>query len=290
MKQVGFIPNLDKDNGLVCTKELITLCQQLGAKPLVSRHIAKHLDNADDFISDNIYEESDFLVTLGGDGTMLSTAHHAAPHKTPILGINLGHLGYMTDADAEHGAKSLERAILGPVFLEQRMMIESMISVNDKIINRSKGLALNDIVIFRGCNTKMIVLDLWVDDKYFSRYRADGVIICTATGSTAYSMSAGGPVLTPDARLMCITPICPHSLHARPIIVTSKNVVKVSAINEEAVISADGDNVGLLYPEETLYIKASPLSTTIIRTSEINFYERFQTKMGRPEHLDREVP
>jgi len=205
LKKVGIISNFDKDAGLKVTKTIADFLEQKGADLLMLENMAKPLNMGRYAVSEKeLYNESDFLVVLGGDGTILGAGRKAAIYDTPLLGINLGTLGYLTDVEKSGAKTSLEKVLKGDYKIEKRMILEGFISSKGK----SGILALNDVCIFRGSFSKIVKLNLFINNEYLYTYRADGVIISTPTGSTAYNLSAGGPILKPDVQMVVITPIC----------------------------------------------------------------------------------
>ena len=168
-------------------------------------------------LEEELYRDSDFLISLGGDGTLLGVGRKSAPYGTPILGINLGTLGFLTAEEKNHAEYAIDKVLAGDYKMEKRMMLQATIATD---MERIEGiLALNDICITRGLLYKILEFNIYVNEEYVDTLRADGVIICTPTGSTAYNLSAGGPVLKADAQIIAITPISAHTLTSRSIVV-----------------------------------------------------------------------
>ncbi len=227
-----------------------------------------------------VYAEADILIVLGGDGTILEAARRAAQHATPILGINLGRLGYM--AELESGELDLlDRLFTGEYELEHRSMLRVELFSGDEL--RSFCYALNDAVISNGSVSRMIDLELSEGGAPVTTYRADGLIIATPTGSTAYSMSAGGAIVDPGVPCFCVTPICPHSFAARPMIFSDSSVLQIKNIcarEKMLYLTVDGRMNFELYRNQTVRVTKSDLRTSLIRLKACGFYRRLRQKMS----------
>ena len=229
---------------------------------------------------ETVYEEADILIVLGGDGTILEVARRAAQRGTPILGINLGRLGYM--AELETGdLDQLSRIVSGNYALEQRSMLRVELYANGEL--RSFCYALNDAVISNGSVSRMIELELSEGGVPVTTYRADGLIVATPTGSTAYSMSAGGALVDPRVPCFCVTPICPHSFIARPMIFPDTSVLEVRNIcarEKMLYLTVDGRMNFELYRNQVVRITKSNLQTNLIRLKQCGFYRKLRQKMN----------
>ena len=227
-----------------------------------------------------VYAEANILVVLGGDGTILEVARRAAQRGTPILGINLGRLGYM--AELELGElDQLSRLFTGDYEIEGRSMLRVELLNGGEL--KSFCYALNDAVISNGSVSRMIDLELSEGGVPVTTYRADGLIIATPTGSTAYSMSAGGAIVDPRVSCFCATPICPHSFIARPIIFSDESVLEVRNIcarEKMLYLTVDGRMNFELYRNQTVRITKSNLQTHLIRLKTCGFYRKLRQKMS----------
>ena len=273
MKKVGFITNINRDTDRSVTRTLTAFVQSLGCEAIE--------------FADSITTYVDFIVVLGGDGTMLRAARYAAPQAIPLLGINLGNVGYLTDADRAHAKESITKVLAGDFKIEQRMMLEAHTAKS------GPHLALNDVAIYRGAVSRLVECQVSVNGDYMDTFRADGLVVATPTGSTAYSLAAGGPVLKPDAKMMVITPISPQSLSARPVVLPHSDTIKIRLKNTPQIyvskisISFDGEGVApaemidIAGDEIVISISASPYHTNIIKTKDFSFYETLRMKIGR---------
>lgn len=229
---------------------------------------------------DEIYNTADLLVVLGGDGTMLEAARRAAISKTPILGINLGRLGFMTELELDE-VKLISALFDGNYEIDER----SMLAVNMYDVRGNKKLssfALNDAVISSGAVARLVDLELSEGGTQINIYRGDGLIIATPTGSTAYSMSAGGSIVDPRLKCFCVTPICPHSLTARPLIFPDSASIEIKNICEREkslFLTVDGRTSYELFRGEKVCITKSEKTTRLIKIKERGFYNILHQKM-----------
>ena len=227
-----------------------------------------------------VYSEADILIVLGGDGSILEAARRAVHRATPILGINLGRLGYMAELELS------ELDMLGKLFekdyyLEKRSMLRVELYSGNEL--KSFSYALNDAVISNGSVSRIVDLELYENGMPVTTYRADGLIIATPTGSTAYSMSAGGAIVAPDVPCVCVTPICPHSLSARPLIFGEKSVLEVrnTCVREKMLyLTVDGRMNFELYRNQRVRVTKSKMETNLIRLKPSSFYNKLRQKMG----------
>ena len=290
MEKIGIIPNLIKDEGLVMTKQVIEWFETHGFKTLVTPTIARRLKRSDMATAEDVlYKTSDCIVVLGGDGTLLSVAQKAAVEKVPIIGVNLGRLGFLTDIEKETALVSFEKLVSGNYYIEERMMLQVDIISGNK--SYSKFLALNDVSITRDSYSRMVDYSIHINGKYADVYPADGIIIATPTGSTAYNLSAGGPIVDPKANIMVITPICPHTIYSRSIIVSEKDTIDIhtSELQGGRVgISIDGKKVHNMTPSDVIRVSKAIETVKLLKLSEYNFYDILRNKIveRKPSNID----
>ena len=229
---------------------------------------------------DSVYAQADILIVLGGDGTILEAARRATHRSTPILGINLGRLGYM--AELEMGDLDLLKNLLtGDYEIEKRSMLRVELRTGNDL--KSYCYALNDAVISNGSVSRIIDLELLDNGVPVTTYRADGLIIASPTGSTAYSMSAGGAIVDPRVPCICVTPICPHSFIARPLIFSDQATLEVRNIcvrEKMLYLTVDGRMNFELYRNQTVRITKSNKETNLIRLKSSGFYRKLRQKMS----------
>lgn len=237
----------------------------------------------DEFIfdtPDKVYEKADILVVLGGDGSILEASRRAALTQTPILGINLGRLGFMAELEMDE-LKLLSRLFDGSYQIDERAML-GVEMIDNKGHRKLASFALNDAVVSGGSIARIVDLELLEGGERVTTYRADGLIVATPTGSTAYSMSAGGAVCDPSLACFCVTPICPHSLTARPLIFPDSATLEIknTCVREKNLfLTIDGRTNYELFRGETVRITRSDKVTRLITLRERSFYNVLRQKM-----------
>ena len=228
---------------------------------------------------DDIYQNSDLIVGIGGDGVMLEAARRATPAGIPILGINMGRIGYMTELEMTE-LELLANIFEGDYYLDERAMLRVEIR-SSKGNNKFSAYALNEAVVANGTTARIIDLELWDNGRLVSEYRADGLVVATPTGSTAYSLSAGGPIIDPKLSCFCVTPICPHSLIARPLIFPDSATLEVknTCVREKVLhLTIDGRATFDLYLGDTVVITKSALKAKLLRIKNDDFYFKIRMK------------
>ena len=224
------------------------------------------------------WQETDLLVTLGGDGSILRVAHAAAPFGTPILGVNLGRVGFLTEADPATWRDVLSRALIGDYWVEERMMLQVTARRGSEVLGR--GEALNDVVVGRGARACVVYLRTEVDGGDLATYVADGLIVATPTGSTAYALAAGGPVLPPQLRNILLVPVAPHLSMARPIVLSEGVRVRVTVTGgRPAVLTLDGELQADLVNGDEVVVDASPHVARFARVQERTYF--YKTLVAR---------
>lgn len=232
------------------------------------------IKSADDF------EQTDFVLALGGDGTILSAARAIGSRGTPILGIHLGDLGFMAKVTLNDLFGRLSQVAEGDYDIDKHLVIQADVHSNGRSATYT---ALNEIVVDNGVSHRMLTCQLTADGRFVANYKADGIIIATPTGSTAYSLSAGGPIVVPNVNSLIITPICPHSLTSRPLVVPDTQILEVRFPPEqtdEIGLTVDGQIVDTFLNNTKIEIKKTEYTTAFITFSDSNYYQTLRTKMG----------
>lgn len=222
---------------------------------------------------------TDLILVFGGDGTMLKAAREIAGHATPVLGINAGHLGFLTAVSPNHLQAALHRIWEGRFQIEERALLDGIVCRNHE---HSTLLALNDFVLSRGLTSRLIELEVRVNDELLTRYRCDGFIASSPTGSTAYSLAAGGAIVSPDTEALTLTPICPHTLSIRPVVVNLASTVSVKVVSSRlvAILAADGQQQVELATGDTVTIRRSARSVRLLQLEGSNFFSTLRLKLG----------
>ncbi len=279
--KVGIIPNLNKEDSVDIACKLIEWLEKKDVRVYLNEITANAVKRPDlAFRTADIYRNVDFVIVLGGDGTLLSVARQVAWYNTPILGVNLGHLGFLTELETDNIYAGLEKIQKGEYVVEKRMMLEANV-IKDNMISET-FCALNDVVITKGSFSRIIHLKTYVDNHYVETYLADGLIVSSPTGSTAYSLSAGGPILSPEVNGMVITPISPHSLHSRSIVISSREQVKVEIVGDQndVMLTIDGQHGYKLKVGDIIHIRQAEAAANLIKQKDRNFYEILRTKLN----------
>lgn len=215
----------------------------------------------------------DILVSLGGDGTLISLTRRSYDYHKPILGINVGKLGFLTDISPHNTDWFLKQALNSQFRLDDRLMLKARIN------NSSKIIAFNDIVITRKTISKMIKVDAFIDNKWFNTYYGDGVIFSTPTGSTAYNLASGGPVVYPLTNALIMTPICPHSLTQRPLVIPAEFEIELKSSDDGALMVVDGQDTYEFNAEDSITIKKAKKPARLMHRVERNYFDILREKL-----------
>ncbi len=281
----GIWGNTDKPKFWELLEPILKWAEQKKIIPFITTRIKNQLPNsfkykvqliesADDF------QNIDFLLTLGGDGTMLSAARAVEYRKTPILGIHLGELGFLAKITTDVMFERLDMVADANYEIQKRMVLKGQIMNSE---NPSTFYALNDFVIDRGKSHRLITLRLKSNDRYVADYKADGLIIGTPTGSTAYALSAGGPIIMPKLKAMVVVPISPHTLNLRPIVLPDDQTLEITFPidgNDGLAFAIDGQVNQYLDQNSKIIIKKAPYDINMIDYKDSNYFDNLQQKMG----------
>lgn len=232
--------------------------------------------------ADRVPRETECVITLGGDGTLIQAARDLARRQIPMVGVNLGNLGYLTQIGRQEDVEGLLDSLLGGQYqLEHRMMLKGSIFHEENMVK--EDLALNEVVITRRETLRVLKFRIYVNGEYLSQYRADGMIAATPTGSTAYNLSAGGPIVEPNARMMILTPICPHDLNGRSIVLSAQDMVEIEVMgNDDAgqVAVFDGDQAVYMKVGDRIRIEKSEVETVLVKLKNISFLDNLRSKLA----------
>lgn len=284
MEHIFVITNEHKDPGLCVTGQIEEFIKRNGkrctvqVKESVSRDFAGYTDSA------HIPEDVDCVLILGGDGTMLQAARDTIDRNLPLLGVNLGTLGYLAEVEKSNLETALMQVIRDEFTVEERMMLTGRIRKGGQWL--SDEYALNDIALTRKGPLQIIHFDITVNGQFLKEYGADGILVATPTGSTGYNLSAGGPIVEPGARILLMTPICPHTLHSRSIVLSSEDEIGISVGADRegrkqiVEVAIDGGHNVELTTGDQIVIKRSEKVTRIIRLNEVSFLEVLHKKMS----------
>ncbi len=278
MKKFFLIANEGKKESIVLSANVKAYLEKKGCEvQSVTGYVKKEMIEAG----------TECIVVFGGDGTLLNAARELQQADIPFLGINVGRLGFLAGTEKSDVYEAMDKLILDDYNVEPRMMLSGDVVRNEEVIANS--VSLNDIVINRGGGLSILEFNIYVNGLPLNTYNADGLIVATPTGSTAYSMSAGGPIVKPSANLIVVTPVCPHTLNTRSIVLDSSDVVEVEVIenrkyeNELGNAYFDGEHLCTLQTGDKLIIKKASVCTKIIKLSNVGFIEILRRKMSNNE-------
>ena len=279
MKKIAIFAKVHDPRCQGVASELISWLAVKGCTPLVEAHLARHLAGITGVEREEIPGQADLVVVLGGDGTLISVARLVGDREVPILGVNLGSLGFLTEITLDELYPALESCLSGDYTVSERLMLRAeLFRAGERI---AEHRVLNDAVINKGALARIIDLETLVDDRYLTTFKADGLIISTPTGSTGYSLSANGPIIHPELACLVITPICPHTLTNRPIVVSSAAAITLNlkSLNEDVFLTLDGQ-VGLeLQCGDQLRFRRAEHCTRLIQSRTRDYFEVLRAKL-----------
>ena len=264
MKYFYIIANYNKEYAREAEREITEYLQKRGAVCTVQGLVP---------------EDTQCVITIGGDGTLIQAARDLAGRGLPLLGVNRGHLGYLNLVSRQEDITWAMDSLLEDKYqLERRMMIQGRAFRDGELL--LEDIALNEIAVTRRDPLKVLRYSVYVNDEYLNSYSADGVLVSTPTGSTAYNLSAGGPVISPAARMMVLTPICSHSLNARSLVLAPEDQVRIRVENSGQVVSFDGDTFVSLEEGDSICIERSELETVMIKLKQVSFMQNLSSHLG----------
>ncbi len=292
---IGIVGNIAKPSICETACALIRILEERGIKFSVQSEMAAQMEATGSYSagrnamkSSEIPGCSDIVVSLGGDGTILRTAKLVGETGKPILGINLGKLGFLAELNFDELRNSIDELFKGKFNIEERT---ALVASFEKEGKPATIFALNDIVIDKAGSSRMIDLETYVDSEYLITYRADGIVISTPTGSTGYSLSTGGPIISPESRVIAISPISPHTLTARPVIVPDNSEIRVvvrsdsqsqvdmTPVQKQVMVNADGQTSHLLAQPAEIKVSLAPHRIKLLRKSKNGFFNLLRTKL-----------
>lgn len=280
MKTIGLVANLDKGGVTGLIRDITGWLEDRGCQVLMDEKTALLTGREQQGRNwAGLTGESDCIMVLGGDGTLLGCARMVAAAGVPIAGINLGRLGFLTEVDLPELYPVLDGLLAGQYVVEERMMLTARVFRNDEEVKVISGL--NDTVISKGAFARLIVLQVVVNDEVVGAYPADGLIVATPTGSTAYSLSAGGPLVVPNLELMLVTPICPHTLWARPLVIAGDSTVEVTLLSRqgEVMITVDGQHGYRLRTGDRVKVERAEFKAKFLRLTNRSFFNILWNKL-----------
>jgi len=280
MKCVGVISNLTKDVNGKRTHDVVAKLLVRGFEVFVSNKVSDIIKIGTPCDEAFIYKRVDLLISLGGDGTLLAVARKAAEHGIPVLGLNLGRLGFLTEIEIADADMAFDSLTNGEYTIEKRMMLK--VDLKGKDGRTESFTALNDVAVAKASFARIIHLKAYINGELVNFYPADGLLVSSPTGSTAYSLSAGGPIITPHMECMLLTPICPHSLNIRPIVTDCKSDIRIEIVdkNRDVLLTVDGQEGTSLFEGDIVIVGKFEYYTKLVRIGHRNFYKVLRAKLS----------
>jgi NAD+ kinase len=277
IRTVGLVVKRDRPRAVRLAQRMIRWLRRRGVGVLVD--VEAHLADAPARTKDELARQVGLIVVLGGDGTLLAIARRALT-SVPILGVNLGELGFLTEVVEDEAMPMLERIIAGRYELDRRMTLAARHLRGTGVLGRFR--ALNDVVITNGALARIVQFAVTVDGLPFATYRADGMIVATPTGSTAYSMSAGGPIVEPTVQVLLLSPISPHTLSNRPVVLRPNAVVRIviGPRQQDALLTVDGQEGMPLAPGDAIEVCRGAAPVCLVRSPDRTYYDVLRSKLG----------
>ncbi|HEY3373869.1 MAG TPA: NAD(+)/NADH kinase [Candidatus Aquicultor sp.] len=276
VRTIAVVPNIEKPNVPVVALELAQWLGERSVRVIMKDEDAIKLDRSDLGVDESAFRQSDIVVCLGGDGTILRGVRLLRGAAVPVIGVNLGRVGFLSEVELNEMYPAMERIIAGDFMLDERMMLQCVLKAGDYQL---EYLALNELAIERGRFQHMIEIDTYINEEFFSRYTSDGLIFATPTGSTAFSFSAGGPIVSPGQELILLAPINPHSLFGRTLVLGSTDTIRIELGKKvEVQVGVDGFAVFNSIIDEITIAKA-PQKAILARLKERSFYTLFKDKL-----------
>ncbi|MCR4661896.1 MAG: NAD(+)/NADH kinase [Clostridia bacterium] len=278
MEKIYLLVSKNNKNTLPIIKDVVNHLTNIGGVVYCIPDKAEHFKEVNvNPIPDTVDKKDIFLaISFGGDGTILKAAKYLYGTDVPILGINLGTLGYLSDVEPKEAIEAIDKYINGNSTIEKRYALSIKYA-------KYEDVAINEAVIYRGTTSHIIKTKIKINGQETMNIRVDGILVSTPTGSTAYNLSAGGPIITPLSKTVVLTPICAHSLSARPIVVADDSIIEINVEKNEhdefAYLDVDGKNVARIDNDCPIYMKIACKSISLVRTKDYNFFERLQNKL-----------
>ncbi len=279
MKHIGIIVKPESPDAQALLQELVPWLRARGKEPMLDPPTAALAGETASYQKKDLATLADMLVVLGGDGTILAAARLVEGRPIPILGVNAGGLGFLTAVTREAAFTALEHVFSKSFSEEERLMLRAQVMRRGKEVMAAS--ALNDAVVSKGALSHMVQLEISINGQFVTRLRGDGLIVSTPTGSTAYSMAAGGPILNPSVHALILTPICPHTLTNRPLVIPDRVRVEIiqQSPHEEVFLTLDGQTGCPLQYLDVVEIRRSPRSIVLIKSPTRNYFEILRTKL-----------
>lgn len=278
--RIAVFPNVDKQNAGDVLDRIFRFFAERDVQLILPMEEARFFGCAEAYGVENIEQEPvDMALSLGGDGTLLGVCHRYGRREVPVCGINIGTLGFMADIELDELEDRLEKILVGSYYIEQRLLLAGFVRSQGR--ERFLGHAINDVVVTKGGMARMLRLGLSINETHLMDYKADGIIVASPTGSTAYSLSAGGPIMNPTIQALLVTPICAHTFNMRPLVVNEHDVIHIhiAAVHQDILVTFDGQESFHLQPGDEVVVRKAQQSARIVKFEDQDYYQILRTKL-----------
>ena len=280
MQYIAVFPNAEKKDAPQVISRIVRFFADKDVQLMMPMDSASFFHYEKYGVPDMKKQEIDMALSIGGDGTLLGICRRVYEQNVPVCGINIGTFGFLADIELSELESKLDKIMQGEYYLEERMVISGFVESAGHE-ERFLGHAINDVVVTKGGAARMLQLGLTVDGFRVMDYKADGLIVSTATGSTAYSLSAGGPLINPKVKVLLMTPICPHTFNARPMVMDENDEIKIdiAALHRDIIVTFDGQESFHILPGDAVIVRRAPLPAKIVKFDDKNYYQTIRTKL-----------
>lgn len=281
MLTIAVFPNEQKTESHFILDRILSFFSNKDVRVILAENTACFFDRAEYGVSNIEHEPADLALSIGGDGTLLGVCRRYSHSPVPVCGINIGTLGFMADIETNELEMKLQKILDGAYYIEHRLLLSgSIVSAQGE---RFLGHAINDIVVTKGGVARMLRLDLSISNTHLMECKADGIIVSTPTGSTAYSLSAGGPIMNPNVRALLVTPICAHTFNFRPFVIGENEsvLIQIAAVQQDIIVTFDGQESYRLLSDESIKVQKSDAQANIVKFEDKNYYQLLKTKLWK---------
>ncbi|MDD6383314.1 NAD(+)/NADH kinase [Mitsuokella sp.] len=281
MLTIAVFPNVTKDNAAEILYRIVAFYKDKDVRLIMPLDESRFFDMESYGVPDIEKIPADLALCLGGDGTLLGVCHRYGDAAIPLCGVNIGTLGFMADIEPDELETKLQKIIDKDYHIEHRLLLAGFVHSCGK--QRFIGHAINDVVVTKGGVARMLHLGLSINSSHLIDYKADGLIVSTPTGSTAYSLSAGGPIMNPNIRALLLTPICAHTFNMRPLAIREDDVVhiEIAAVHQDIIVTLDGQESYRLLPGDEVIVQKSKVQANIVKFDDKDYYQILRTKLWR---------
>ena len=287
IKKIAIFPNVSKPQAPEVLRRILRFYQDKDVQLMLPVDESRYFDLETLGVPDIEKKAADIALSIGGDGTLLGVCRRYGASAVPVCGINIGTLGFMADIELSELETKLQKILDGDYRIEHRLLLAGFAKSDGE--ERFLGHAINDVVVTKGGVARMLHLGLSINESHLMDYKADGVIVSSPTGSTAYSLSAGGPIMSPSIQALLVTPICAHTFNMRPLVVGQDDVVhiKIAAIHQDIIVTFDGQESFRLLPGDEVTVMKSTAQAGIIKFEDKDYYQILRTKLWKNNGVDQ---